>query len=174
MRLLTRVLAGLLGLVLLLGGLVLAVEIGLTAVAHRPVLLPYRSWLAYGREHAWRDGPPTLTGLGLLVLGLLLLVVGLRRRAPLAVPGAARESMTVTFARRPLEASLGRLAVRTSGVEAVKVRVRRRTARISGRSLATDLATAGTQLSSSVEQGLERLPLRAPASVQVELKKART
>lgn len=174
MRLLTRVLAGLLGLVLLLGGLALTVEIALTAVARRPVLLPYRTWLAYGRDHTWRDGPPTLTGLGLLVLGVLLLVVGLRRRAPLAVPGAARESLTVTFARRPLEASLGRLAERTSGVEGVKVRVRRRTARVSGRSLATDLKAAGTQLSSSVEQGLERLPLATSPSVDVDLRRART
>ncbi len=40
MRLLTRLLAVLLGLALLVGGLAVAVEIGLTAVAHRPVLLP--------------------------------------------------------------------------------------------------------------------------------------
>jgi len=174
MRLLTRLLAVLLGLALLVGGLAVAVEIGLSAVAHRPVLLPYRSWLTYGRDHPWRDSVPTLTGLGLLLLGLLLLIVGLRRRAPLAVPGAPREWLTVTFARRPLEASLGRLAVRTCGVEGVKVRLRRRTARVSGRSLATDLAAAGAQLSGNLEQGLERLPIASPPSVSVDLRRAAT
>lgn len=174
MRVLTRLVTALLGLALMVAGLGLALEVLLAWNVHHPVLVPYDRWLSYARGHTWRDPAVRGTSLAVLVLGVLLLLLALRRRAPLVVPGAPRPAMTVTFARRPLESALGRLAVRTSGVEGVRVRVRRRTVAVSGKSLASDLKSAGGQLSASLHDGLERLPLASTPRVDARLGRARS
>lgn len=172
MRALSRLLAVLLGLVLLLGGLALALEIGLSYAAGHPVLFPYRSWLAYGRRTSWQSGAVLITAGVVLLVGVLMLLTTIRRRRPLAVAGAARERMTVTFARGPLEKALGRLATRTSGLEDVRVRLGKKQVAVSGSSLSRDLKTAGDGVRQSVAGGLQRLPLAAPPAVDVDLRRA--
>lgn len=174
MRLLSRLLAVLLGLVLLLGGVALALEVLLTVTAGGSTLVPYDNWLADVRERQWQGGAVKLIGLAMLVVGVSCLLLTLRRRAPLAVSGQARERMDVTFARKPLESALGRLAERTSGVEGVQVRVRKRKVTVTGASLATDLKAAGTQVQDSLGEGLRRLPLASRPPVDARLRRARS
>ena len=172
MRTLTRIVAALVGLILLIGGLALALEVALTAAFGSRQLIPYDTWTRWARMHAWNDPVTIWSGLGALLVGLVLLLLTVRRRAPLAVPGAARQDMTVTFARRPLEQAVGRLAERSAGVENVKVRMRKRKAEISGASLATDLKATDDVLRSRVTAGLQRLPLASEPTVDVRLRKA--
>lgn len=172
MRTLNRLVAALLGLLLLVGGLALALEIALTSAFGKRQLVPYDSWTRSARMHAWNDPVTIWIGLGALLVGLLLLLLTVRRRAPLAVPGAARHGLTVTFARRPLEQAVGRLAERSAGVEGVRVRMRKRKAEISGASLATDLQATDEVLRTRVSAGLDRLPLESAPAVDVRLRKA--
>lgn len=174
MRLATRAVAVLLGLVLLVGGLGLALEIALTALTGGSTLVPYDNWLRYGRDTSWDARAVTLTGLGLLVAGVVMLVLCLRRRAPLAVPGRDRDLLHVTFARRPLEQAVSRLAQRSAGVEDVSVHLRRRKAEVRGASLATDLEGNGALLRDRLASGLDRLPLADSPTVDVRLRRART
>lgn len=171
MRTLTRVVAALLGLVLLLGGLLLTLEVGLTAARGDAVLVPYDSWLTWSRDHAWNAAPVLWTALGTLLVGLLLLLLTARRRAPLAVPGAARQEMSVSFTRRPLEQAVSRLAERSAGVEGVRVRMRKHKAEVSAGSLATDLDATGQALRTRLTEGLSRLPLQSTPTVDVHLRK---
>ena len=172
MRTLTRVLSALVGLVLLVAGLALALEVALTAARGTAELLPYDAWLRWSRTHAWRDAVVVWTGLGMLLAGVLLLVLTLRRRAPLAVPGAGRQDMTVSFARRPLEQAVARLAERSAGVEGVRVTMRRHKAAVHGASLATDLDRTRDVLSTRLSEGLDRLPLQHTPTIDVRLRKA--
>lgn len=172
MRTLTRLVAALIGLALFLGGLLLALEVLLTAARSNPVIVPYDRWLRYGRMHAWNTPSVLWTGLGLLLGGLLLLLLTVRRRKPLAVAGADRGAMSVSFARKPLEQAVGRLAERSAGVDGVRVHVGKRTTQVSGASLATDLPRTTEVLQSRLSDGLERLPLRSTPDVDVRLRKA--
>ena len=172
MRTLTRLVAALLGLVLLVGGLALALEVALTAARGSAQLVPYDTWLRWNRAHSWDDPVVVWTGLGMLVVGVLLLLLTLRRRAPLAVPGAERPDMSVSFARRPLEQAVRRLAERSAGVEGVSVHLRKRRAEVSGASLATDLEGTREVLRSRLTEGLDRLPLEATPDVDVRLRRA--
>lgn len=172
MRTLNRLIAALVGLVLLAGGLALAVETALTGAFGTRQLVPYDRWTRWARMHAWNDPVTIWIGLGALLGGLLLLLLTVRRRAPLAVPGADRPDMTVAFARRPLEQAVGRLAERSAGVEAVRVRMGKRKTEISGASLATDLQATDEVLRSRVSAGLDRLPLAGTPTVDVKLRKA--
>lgn len=172
MRIITRLLGALLGLVLLVGGLLLALEVGLTAARGSAQVVPYDTWLRWGRSHAWNSTPVLWTGLGMLLAGVLFLVLTLRRRAPLAVPGESREGMDVSFARKPLEKAVSRLAERSAGVEGVRVHLGRSKASVRGSSLASDLSATGKALEASLSEGLDHLPLAHTPTVDVRLKEA--
>lgn len=172
MRTLTRVVAALVGLLLLVGGLLLTLEIALTAARGTAQLVPYDDWLRWAREHSWDDPVVLWSSLGTLLVGLLLLLLTVRRRAPLAVPGAERPEMSVSFARRPLEQAVSRLAERSAGVEDVSVRMRKSKAQVAAASLATDLDATGQVLRTRLTEGLSRLPLASTPTVDVHLRKA--
>lgn len=172
MRTLSRLVAALLGLVLLVGGLALALEVLLTAATGKRTLVPYDTWNHWARTHPWNNAIVIWSGLGALLLGLLLLLLTVRRRAPLAVPGAHRSDMTVSFARRPLEQAVGRLAERSASVENVSVNLRKRKAGVTGASLANDLPATGEVLRSRLSAGLDRLPLEHTPAVDVHLREA--
>lgn len=174
MRTLNRLVAALVGLLLLAGGLALALEIALTSALGRRQLIPYDTWTRWARHHSWNDPVVIWTEAGALLAGVLLLLLTVRRRAPLAVPGATRRDMTVGFARRPLEQAVGRLAERSAAVESVHVRMHKHKAEINGASLATDLDATGEVLRTRVAAGLERLPLASVPTVDVHLRKAAT
>jgi len=174
MRALSRLLAALLGIILLAGGIVVALEIGLTAVARRSVLLPYDDWLADGRRYRWDDSGIEIASLVVLAVGVLLLVVTLRRRKPKVVAATAPGDVRAALSRRPLEAALRRYAMRISGVERVKVRVRKKAVTVSGGSLDSDLDRASQQLAEGLAAGLGRLPLATPPKVDVHLKRAKS
>lgn len=174
MRALSRLFAAMIGLVLLVVGLSVALEVLLQYLAKRPVLFPVNRWLSYAREHDWSSGVVKATAGIILAVGILMLLVTLRRRKPTSVPGAQRRQLQVTFARRPLEAALGRLAERSGGVEGLTVRLRKRKVAVRGSSLATDLDGASRKLTESLSAGLGRLPLASAPTVDVKLKRADT
>lgn len=172
MRTLTRVLAALVGLALLIGGLVLALEVALTAARSEAQLVPYDTALQDARQRSWDDPLVLLIGLGALLLGLLLLLVTLRRRTPLAVPGEDRRGMSVSFARKPLEQAVGRLAERSAGVENVRVRMHKAKAEVQAASLSNDLGGTKQTLQTRLTDGLGRLPLQSPPTIDVRLREA--
>ncbi len=174
MRALSRVFAALIGLLLVVAGVALAVEATLSYAAGRSVLLPLATWLRYGREHPWGTGAVKIAELVVLAVGVLMLIVTLRRRKPTAVPGSGRSQLQVSFARRPLESALVRLADRHGGVEGVSVRLRRRTVAVRGATLATDVDAASDRLAAGLGDGLARLPLASTPKVNVKLTRSRS
>ena len=131
MHVLNRVLAALLALALFLGGLLAIVEIVLTALGRRAWLVPHRQWSSWLAGQAFESGIVRAVLIGLVVLGLLLLVVGLRRGKPGAIPLPERtEGVRVTASRRGIERSLVTAARRADGVRSARAKARRRSVRV--------------------------------------------
>lgn len=134
MALTRRILSVLLALILLLGGILAAVEIVLVLLGREPWLLPHEDWADRLGELAWDDST-VRTVLGVVaVVGLLLLLVGLSRGRPAALTLPARTDgpgeVTVTASRRGIERSLEQAVRESDGITGAKVVVSRRTAAV--------------------------------------------
>ena len=129
-----RVLSVLLALVLLLGGLLVAVEIVLALLGRQPWVIPSDDWSAQVRDQTWADTTVRAVLVGMVVVGLVLLIVGLSRGRPSALTLPARadgpERVTVTASRRGLERTLEQAVREADGITGAKVVVTRRTASV--------------------------------------------
>jgi hypothetical protein len=168
MRVVNRVVSGVLALGLLVGGLLVAVEIVVAGFDREPWVLPHDGWYASGRRRAWEDAPPRWIFIGLIAAGLLLLFIQLARRRPTALamtPGA----VPADIGRRSLEKALVREATRVDGVAAAKAKVREDRADVvasSNRRQTDDLVPAVTQ---ALDQRMGALGLARPPAVRVKV-----
>lgn len=154
MALTRRILSILLALILLLGGILAAVEILLALLGQDPWLIPRDEWASRLREQTW-DAPTVRAVLvGMVVVGLVLLVVGLSRGRPAALTLPARADgpaqVTVTASRRGIERSLEQAVRESDGITGAKVSVSRHTAKVH----ATSRTRAPGDLSAGVESAL--------------------
>lgn len=155
MTVVNRVLATLLALALLLGGLLAVVEIVLAALGRQPWLVPHPDWTTWLSDQDLGSGVVRAALIGAVVLGLVLLVLALRRGRPGALPLPARvESVRTTASRRGLERTLRAAATRADGVRDARVKARRR--RVSVRA-ATTLRDPGDLQSRVTQAVTERL-----------------
>ena len=168
MRVANRVVAAVLGLALLVGGLLVAVEIVVAGFDRQPWVLPHDDWYESARRRSWEDAPPRWIFIGLVVAGLLLLLLQLARRRPSALnmtPGA----VPADISRRSLEKALVREAARVDGISAAKAKVREDRADIvasSNRRQTDDLGPAVTEV---LDQRMGTLGLARPPAVRVKV-----
>jgi len=164
-----RLLATLIALVLLAGGLLVAIEIAFAQAGAHPVLLPHHRWYRALRHAEWSD-PSTRAVLGLMVaVGLALLVLEALKRRPSSLSTQAGESARYEVDRRSLEASLRRTAQSVDGVE--KARARARAGRLdviarASRSLAPE---AEPRLDGLVSTRVDELELDPVPTVRVKI-----
>ncbi|RBY79021.1 DUF6286 domain-containing protein [Blastococcus sp. TF02A-26] len=131
MTVVNRVIATLLALTLLVGGLLAVVEIVLAALDRPYWVVPHPRWSAWLAEQTFGDAIVRAVLIGLIVLGLLFLFVALRRGKPgsLALPGRT-EGIRVTATRRDIERSVSTAARRADGVRSARAKAGRRTVRV--------------------------------------------
>jgi hypothetical protein len=168
MRIANRVIAAVLALGLLVGGLVVAVEIVVAGFDRRPWVLPYDRWYVSARARTWESAPPRWIFIGLVVAGLVLLFLQFARRRPTALdltPGA----VPADLGRRSLERSLVREAMRVDGISAARAKIGRERAEVvatSGRRQTSDLPPAVTQ---ALDRRVGTLGLARPPAVRVKV-----
>ena len=168
MRIANRVIAAVLALGLLVGGLVVAVEIVVAGFDRRPWVLPYDRWYVSARARTWESAPPRWIFIGLVVAGLVLLFLQFARRRPTALdltPGA----VPADLGRRSLERSLVREAMRVDGISAARAKIGRERAEVvatSGRRQTSDLPPAVTQ---ALDRRVGALGLARPPAVRVKV-----
>ena len=168
MRVANRVVAAVLGLGLLVGGLLVAVEIVVAGFDRRPWVLPHDDWYASARTRTWESAPARWIFIGLVAAGLLLLFLQLARRRPAAMaltPGA----VPADLARRSLERSLAREATAVDGVAAAKAKVGEDRADVvasSNRRQTDDLQPRVTQ---ALDRRMGALGLARPPAVRVKV-----
>ena len=154
----TRVVSALLALALLFGSLLAIVEIVAAALGRGYVLVPYQEWTDWLRTHSWNDSIVQALLGGLVVLGLLLLVLAIRRGKPAALTLRGRtDGVDVTASRRSVEKSLAAAAARTTGIAGASASVSRRTARVNAQTVALSDPGIREQVESAVKGRLDSL-----------------
>jgi hypothetical protein len=167
---LTRAFSALLALALLVASLLAIAEIVVAATGHGPWLVPYPEWIARMRERNWDDPVVRAILVGLVVLGLLLLLLAVRRGRPAALPLRARTPrVDVKVSRKSVERSLAAAASRTKGVTDADASLRRRRARIDARAATRSESGLQQQVESAVTARLESLGLTRPLRLRVHV-----
>lgn len=157
---LTRGLSALLALALLLGSLLAIAEIAAAAADRGPWLVPYPDWTAWLREHSWDDSIVITVLVGLVVVGLLLLFLAVRRGKPTTLPLRARTTgVDVKASRKSVERSLAAAASRTTGVTGAEATIRRRSARVRARTATGPQPGLREEVDSAVTARLNSLGL---------------
>jgi hypothetical protein len=167
-RLVNRVIAAVLALALLVGGLLVAVEIVVAGFDRRPWVLPHDRWYTSARLRTWDSAPPRWIFIGLVVAGLLLLFLQLARRRPMALaltPGA----VPTDVGRRSLEKSLGREAGRVDGVASARARVDEDKVEVVASSNRRQTDDLGPRVTQVLDRRLSTLGLARPPAVRVKV-----
>ncbi len=174
-RIVDRIVAGLVALVLLVGGVLVAIEIALQAAGREePWVLPWDTWYREGLETPWSDPTVRAVCVGLLVAAVLLLALQFARRRPSALPVRPRaDSVQVDLDRRGLEHWLEARLAKVGGVGSVSVRARRRSVRVRADAVARDTAPIERRLDEAAVEELAELGLVRPPSVDVHVRPTR-
>ncbi|HWC10579.1 MAG TPA: DUF6286 domain-containing protein [Acidimicrobiales bacterium] len=176
MRIVNRLLAGVVALGLLAAGLLVAAEVVAGARRGRPLVVPWDHWYDDVRSHAWSTREARTVLLVILVAGLALLVLQLVRRGPQSVPRSAPDgasTATVEINTRSLERALARRVSGIDGVERASVAISHRRASVGVRTARRDPGGLEASVRQVVEDRLRSLGLARPAEVVVRLRRSR-
>lgn len=168
MRIANRVVAAVVALGLLAGGILVAVEIVVAGFDRRPWVLPHDDWYESARERTWESAPARWIFIGLIAAGLVLLLMQLARRRPTALaltPGA----IPADLSRRSLEKALVREARRVDGVSAAKAKVREDRADVVASSHRRQTADLQPAVTSALDRRMGALGLARPPAVRVKV-----
>ena len=177
MRLFNRLAALVLALILIAGGLLIALEAALAAFRRTPWLIPSQRWHDVLVTTRLSDRPALVTAGALLVVGLALLVAEVRRWPPSELPIRLDAADSVTqwrVLRRPAERRLADAAADVVGVGRARARVRLR-----GREhwrvyvLAEAREDSRGMIEEAVDTELARLAAPMPAEVRLRLTRPR-
>lgn len=170
-RIIDRILAGVVALSLLVGGVVVAVEVALQGIGRDgPWVLPWDTWYDEGIDTTWSDPVVRAVCIGLVAVALLLLVLQLARRKPAAVElEGRREGLHVDLDRRGLEQWLGARLARVDGVASADVRSRRRKVKVRAEAISRDTDGVERQLGEAADDEVERLRLAKRPKVKVDV-----
>jgi hypothetical protein len=157
---LNRVLATLLALALLLGGLLAAVEIVLAELDRPSWLVPHERWSSWLAGQTFQDGIVRAVLIGMVVVGLLLLLAGLRRGKPgsLRMPGRT-DGVRVTASRRGVERSIATSARRTDGVRSARAKAGRRKVTVTASTAMRSPGELQQPVTTAVTERLDELSL---------------
>jgi hypothetical protein len=168
----SRLVSLLVALALLAGGLLLAGEVVVTGIRHRPWLVPHDAWYAAGRRDAWSSAAARWLSIAVAAAGLALVVVALSRRRPTAL--ALRDedgAPPAEVQRRSLEGALTRAAAAVDGVGDATVRIRRSRARVVTRTTRHDPGDLDARVAAAVRERLSLVGVADAPPVDVTVRR---
>ncbi len=166
---LNRLLSPLLALLLLGGALLVLAEVVLAALSRAPLT----GWAPVARRFrttSWDDPVVLGAGAGLLTVGLVLLLLELKRLRPAAFRLAARTpGVTTGLDRSGLRRGLRATALGLDGITRVDAKVTRRRARVTARSNLRAPVGLQERLQEQVGQWYAELDLQRAPRLKVSL-----
>ena len=174
MRVLLRVLAPLLGLILAAAGVLLVIEVVAAWVrtpAATGLLVPWPDWRTSLEGLTWADVP--LIAIVLAVIGLLLVLLGfVARRHDIALTSPTPD-VTVTTSPRVLARLVGRRVRASDGVAAASVTASRSKVSVGAQAWNDAGPALRSEVGATVDSALDELPLarRPRVSVSVQQRK---
>lgn len=171
MRVVNRLVSTVLAIVLLAVAVVVVVEIILAAVGHGPYLYHWQPLRDALVRNTWRDLGTQVTGVVLSLVGLLLLLVGLKRGRPDALElSGSGSGATVTTTRKSLQRALKATTLATDGVEKAKVAIRRRTVKVKVTSPMLEATPVQEAVEARATRLLDGFGLAEPLSIRTKVK----
>jgi len=167
-RVVNRVLAAVLALGLLVGGLLVAVEIVVAGFDRSPWVVPHDRWYSSARLRSWEAGPPRWIFIGLVATGLALLIAQVVRRRPATLalaPGAAPADL----GRRSLEKALVREASTIDGVSGARAKVSGDTVDVVASSARRQTDDLGPLITQVLDRRLSMMGLARTPAVRVKV-----
>ena len=173
-RVVNRVLCAVLALALLVAGLVVIIEIVLAGLQRGPWLVPHDRWWRWATTTAWSHRSARLLFAGLVLTGLVLLTLEVRRRHPSSLPLAPGPGGVASeLDRRDVERWLAEWAGRVEGVTEAQAEVRNRVVRVRAGSVGGDTGAAQQRTRDTLARHLEELGLARPLAVKVDVRSKR-
>jgi hypothetical protein len=174
MRAVNRLLSLLLGLVLLLGGLLVAVEALLAALGQASWLIPVDRWYEFLTETRVGDRRVLIVSLAVAVLGLILVVAEVRRWPPTRLPVHLESADGHWWvARRSAESRLASAAGDVTGVVGARAKLRARHGRWQIGVRVEARESSRPVVEQAIEETLKRLSPPPDSSVRLRLVKPR-
>ena len=182
MRVTNRLLAALLALALLAGGLLAAAEIVYGGARGRPLVVPWDEWFDGARNNDWSSREVRVLSLVLLAIGAALLLLQVLRRGPQSLPvggdggsrqGGARRRLTVEANTRSLERALSRAVGAVDGVDRASVSLSRDQARVDVRTSRRELAGLELAARQAVDARLATAGIRRPEQVNLRVRRTK-
>jgi len=135
MRILNKLLAAVVSLGLIAGGLLVAIEVIFAELGRSSWVIPYEDWYRAGQSHAWSSPIVRNVGIALCAIGVVLLLLQLVKHAPEVVSLEDQKGQhgQAVVRRRSLERCLERAAHTVDGISRARVRVRRNSVRVRAR-----------------------------------------
>lgn len=176
LRIVDRVVAGVVALALLVGGVVLVLEIALQGLGRsEPWVVPWDAWHREATGTSWSDASVRGICIALVAAGLALLVLQLVRRKPAAVELQDGDGpVDVDFDRRGLEKWLQARLGRVDGVASTRVRVRRRKLLVHAESVSSDSGAVERRLRQAAEEEVDQLRLAKRPTVKLDVDSRRS
>jgi hypothetical protein len=170
-RVINRVLAAALGLVLIVGGVVVFVEIIVAALDNEPWILPHDQWRRDALRNSW-SAPSVKWFFGVVcaVGALLLLLQLVRRRPPALNLNQKYAAFDVDVHRPSLERSIKRMATRVDGIASAKVRVTPARARVIASSNRRNVEGLDQRVAQMVSTRLQGLQLEQTPEIVVTVR----
>lgn len=173
MRAFNRVLSGFLAAVLIVAGVLTILEICRAALGQPPAVVQWPKLLPELRSNSYDDAGPILVCVGLAVVGLLIVISGLKRGKPYALPaGSTAPGVRSEINRRSLERGIRAAVQATERVESGRVTLRRRTAVIVVRANTPAIDGIDADIRQRVETLLASIRLADPPRLKIKTRPA--
>jgi hypothetical protein len=170
MRWINRFASGLLGLALIALGLLVVLETALIAAGRRPVWLPLDRWYSWLMRTTPASGAFLATAIVVGVVGLLILLVELRRWRPDRLLAAGTAAMPWWVSRRTVERRTATMAAAVAGVNKAHAQARGKPRRWHLRLEAEGYSDKRDAVNRAVRQELARLDIDDRTDVKIVLR----
>ncbi|RDI43295.1 DUF6286 domain-containing protein [Nocardia mexicana] len=124
------------------------------------------------RDIAWEGPWVAVAGVGAVLAGLLLLALAVLPGRPVVVPLAADDEITAGVLRRGLHGALREAAQSVEGVQSARVRLHRRTVRITARTRHAHPADLPEAVCAAVDERVARIGPHPAPRVSTRLRRA--
>jgi hypothetical protein len=173
MRTVNRLIAAVLALSLIAGGLLIVAEILVAALGLTPWVVPYENWLVTARGSAYGDRPVLTVSLLMLTVGLVLLLLQLVRRRPLSLPLLAKhDGVEPMIERKSLEQAAARAALSVDGIEKATCWASSGKLVVSATSNREETAALDDKIRAAVEERIGALEPAQALAVAIKLRSA--
>jgi hypothetical protein len=172
-RIVNRLLAFVAALALAVAGAITVIEvIGERAFSSGPVIIDWRALLRWGRHNTWQAMSVELACGATALIGLILVLLQVRRRRPSRIALQAAEHTAVALTRGGMATTVRSAVLDVEGISRAKVKVKHRRIAVKARSAAAtgSEAKAFTEpVRDAVSEQLDPLALQRPQRIKVRV-----